>query len=173
MKENLWAKDSIRTVSGIYVNIVDPKPEMFEIEDIIHALGHVPRFTGHTRYHYSVLHHSLQCAEMIIDQTGFVYGINKLVRTALLHDASEAYLSDIASPIKQHLPDYYIIEDRLMKVISEKFDFYWPIPDEVKRVDLVRLEEEWQAYMIAEVKPLPLDEVKDWFRSIFNDYSEG
>ncbi len=39
----------------------------------------------------------------------------------LLHDAAEAYLSDIPSPIKRHLPDYNAMEKKVQDVINEKF----------------------------------------------------
>lgn len=39
----------------------------------------------------------------------------------LLHDASEAYLSDITSPLKKHLAEYRAYEERLMKLVYEKY----------------------------------------------------
>ena len=39
----------------------------------------------------------------------------------LLHDASEAYLSDITRPVKKHLPNYIEIEKHLRAMIYGKF----------------------------------------------------
>lgn len=66
--ENLYTKDCIRTVSGIYVNVFEPKPEMFVIEDIAHALSFMPRFAGHLRWPYSVAQHSLAVSNGVYPQ---------------------------------------------------------------------------------------------------------
>lgn len=39
----------------------------------------------------------------------------------LLHDASESYISDLTRPVKRNLPAYFDIEDKLQKVIYERF----------------------------------------------------
>lgn len=67
---------------------------------------------------------------------------------ALLHDASEAYLSDIAGPLKPHIKGYKEIEDKLMGVIAKKFGFEWPLSYEVKQADLLQLKTEAQ-YLLA------------------------
>lgn len=57
---------------------------------------------------------------------------------ALLHDGSEAYLRDIATPLKILLPDYQVIEKRVQDVILRAFGLA-PMPtevaDTVKEVD--------------------------------------
>lgn len=129
----------IRTHTGKFMNVFQPTPDMIDIEDIAHALAHIPRFGGHLHRFYSVAQHSLHCAE----------GADKGHElAALLHDASEAYLGDIPTPIKNHLYDYKRIEDGLMKVIAEKFGFEYPLSSEVKRVDKAMLNEEWDGIMI-------------------------
>ena len=39
----------------------------------------------------------------------------------LLHDASEAYISDIIRPVKVHLSNYLVIEEQIMDTILKKF----------------------------------------------------
>lgn len=39
----------------------------------------------------------------------------------LLHDGSEAYLSDVTRPIKSKLSEYLIVEDKLQEIIWNKF----------------------------------------------------
>lgn len=68
---------------------------------------------------------------------------------ALMHDASEAYLMDIPSPIKRRLANYHEIEDRLMRVIANKFGFQWPLAEEVKLADKALLELEWQILVLG------------------------
>ncbi len=137
--ENLYTKDCIRTVSGIYMNVFEPTPEMIDINDIAHALSHQCRFGGHLSEFYSVAQHSLYVTEMTIQP----YKLQ-----ALMHDASEAYLLDIPSPIKARLADYKEIEDNLMKIIARKFNFQYPLSDEVKICDKAMLEIEWDWLML-------------------------
>jgi len=121
-------KNSILTISKREVNVFDPKPEMFDIEDIAHALSNICRFTGHIPVRYTVAQHSVLCANNIVKEY-------KLA--ALMHDASEAYLNDIAAPIKDNLPDYIKLEDSLMKCLSDKFGFEYPLPKAVKLMDKI------------------------------------
>jgi len=46
---------------------------------------------------------------------------------ALLHDATEAYLSDISDPLKKLLPEYRAIEKKFDAIIREKFG----LPEEI------------------------------------------
>ena len=139
-EENLYTKDCIRTKSGIYINVFEPTPEMICIEDIAHALTYQCRFGGHLPKFYSVAQHSLNCSYLIDDE--------RLKLTALMHDASEAYLLDIPRPIKQRLDNYKEIENRLMEVIADKFGFEWPLPVEIKQVDEMMLQTEWDCLML-------------------------
>jgi uncharacterized protein len=78
--ENLYEPDCIRTYTGLYINVFNPKPEMIEIEDIAHALSFQCRFGGHLPKFYSVAQHSLNCSYLVKEPA--------LKLTALLHDAS-------------------------------------------------------------------------------------
>lgn len=138
--ENLFTPNCIRTYSGKYVNIFDPKPEMFCIEDIAHALSMQPRFSGHLRRFYSVAEHCINGCTMVGKKHKFAF---------LMHDASEAYLLDIPKPIKPHLSNYMEIEDNLMKVLSKVFGFEYPLSEEIKAVDLKMLHLEWNGLMIG------------------------
>lgn len=66
------------------------------IEDIAHALALINRFTGHTERPYSVAEHSLLVADIAA-----AHGASPSAQlAALLHDAHEAYTSDVSSPAK-------------------------------------------------------------------------
>ena len=134
-------KDSIRTHSGLYVNVFEPTPEMICIEDIAHALSHQCRFSGHLLKFYSVAQHSIHVAQLVSSDNKF---------DALMHDASEAYLLDIPTPIKARLENYKILEANLMKVIADKFGFKFPFDAEVKKADADMLLEEWHSLMIGD-----------------------
>ena len=139
MEENLFAGDCIRTFTGIYINVFEPKIEDIDIRDIAHALSNQCRFGGHLPQFYSVAQHSLVVSKLL-------NGSDELV--GLLHDASEAYLLDIPSPIKKKLSNYKEIEDGLMKVISKKFGFEYPLNENVKKADAVALQNEWDYVML-------------------------
>lgn len=140
--ENLYTPNCIRTFTGKYVNVFEPTVDMICIEDIAHALSNQCRFGGHLPNYYSVAEHSIYCSEIATDG-------NKL--EALLHDAPEAYILDMPTPIKQHLTNYKEIEDNLMKVIAEKFGLSYPFSDIVKWADRTMLHFEWEGLMIESI----------------------
>ena len=111
------AKSWIGTYSGRKFYPYDPKPEDVSVEDIAHSLSLQNRFNGHCERMYSVAQHSINCAKLLKD---LGYDV-KYQLYALLHDASEAYLSDIVSPVKEYLPVYYEIEEQVQNVIWEYF----------------------------------------------------
>ncbi len=103
--------DWIETGSGLHYHFLAPQPNEITIEDIALALANKCRFSGHTQF-FSVAEHSVCVA----------YRLPSELRLAgLLHDAAEAYLGDIPSPIKKHLPDYKALEAINEYVIAEKF----------------------------------------------------
>ena len=84
---------AIVTFSGKVIEPLNPDPAQIDIEDIAHSLSNQCRFTGHTKHFYSVAQHSVLVSHEC-DHKDALWG--------LLHDASEAYLSDIARPIKRY-----------------------------------------------------------------------
>ena len=112
MKENLYTPNSIRTFTDEYVNVFNPDINTIKIEDIAHSLSNQCRFGAMMPKFYSVAQHSIFCADMIE---------KKYKLQALLHDASEAYISDICSPIKPKLIGYEEIEKQLSNIIYYKF----------------------------------------------------
>lgn len=145
-KENLYTPDCIRTYRGIYMNVFEPTPEMINIQDIAHSLSQQPRFSGHLPVFYSVAQHCVMMSEKMHDS-------HKLA--ALLHDASEAYLLDIASPIKKRIQGYKDIENGLMFVIAKHFGFEYPLHEKVKEVDEYMLQWEWHVLMLRKSHPFP------------------
>lgn len=128
----------IQTHSGALVSPFNPDPETLTLPDIAHALSHICRFTGHTRTFYSVAEHSVRVARLVPPEDRLA---------ALLHDATEAYLCDIATPIKALLPGYAEAEDRLARVIADKWGVTYPWPESVKRADMIMLHSEAKVLM--------------------------
>lgn len=123
----------IETVSGKKFYFLNPQPNDFRIYDIAHALSMNCRYTGHCEQFYSVAEHSWHMARMAPPE-------HKLA--CLLHDASEAYITDIASPIKQHLPDYQQMEDLILSRLFSAYDLEYPLHPLVKHLDLTMLSTE-------------------------------
>lgn len=137
----LFAGRLIRTYNGHYFDVFNPNPDQIDIEDIAHSLSLLCRFAGHIKSFYSVAEHSIWVAEKVS---------KKHALAALLHDASEAYLVDIPKPIKDEIPHYLEIEKDLMSVISKKFNFEFPLSEEVKTYDREALVFEWENKVLSD-----------------------
>ena len=104
----------ITTYTGKQINPLDPDPAMIDIVDIAHHLACLNRFCGALERPYSVAEHSVRVSCLLS-------GRNALA--GLLHDASEAYLSDLSTPIKHSsgMGAYRDAEARLQAAIYERF----------------------------------------------------
>lgn len=98
----------IETHTGRFVNPLDLQPDDVNIADIAHSLSMQCRFTGMTSRHYSVAEHSVNVMR-VVEKRGMASGaftsprdisFRWLLRQALLHDAPETWLPDMAYPIK-------------------------------------------------------------------------
>jgi 5'-deoxynucleotidase YfbR-like HD superfamily hydrolase len=69
-----------------------------------------------------------------------------------MHDAAEAYLGDVSTPLKQLIPDYKAIEHRVEKVICVAFGLPFPLDPCVKRADLRMLVTEKRDLMPTPLK---------------------
>lgn len=119
-------KTCITTWSGQWFDLLKPEEYNFNIEEIAYALSNLCRYTGHSNKFYSVAEHSVLVSRLVPDH---------LALCGLLHDAGEAYIGDVASPLKALLPEYQKIEDRLEAAIANHFDLPFPFPKEIKEAD--------------------------------------
>lgn len=127
MQTSTW----IRTMTGKSFWPMEPTPDMVDINDIAHALSHQCRFSGHTSKFYSVAQHSVHVSELIRRR----YNDKQMELSALLHDASEAYLVDVPSPVKKVMPTYRDAEHLVMAAIMQKFGLK-SFDDEIKQADM-------------------------------------
>lgn len=109
MKDN---KSFMVTFTGRKYYPADPSPDDICIEDIAHHLSMICRFTGATKEFYSVAEHSVLVSMLVPPEHAFA---------GLMHDATEAYLNDISSPLKKDLPDYRRLEIINWVAIVAKF----------------------------------------------------
>lgn len=132
---------TIETYTGLQFHILEPHPEEVNITDIAHALSMLCRFTGHTRFYYSVAQHSYLASFLVPPQFQL---------EALLHDASEAYIGDMSRPLK-HFSEcgrlYLEIEAKIEAVIKKKFGLPPTMSPEVKEADNSLLYAEKKALM--------------------------
>lgn len=129
----------IETYSGRFFEVIDPKVEDIDLYDISHALSMLCRFGGHSEAFYSVAEHSVLVSMLVSKENALA---------ALLHDASEAYLVDIPSPVKSFLDNYQFIEAKIMIQIANKFGFEYPLAEEIKLADRAQLKTEAK-YLMA------------------------
>ena len=100
------------------VDLEHPTPGAIHVEDVAHSLSMLCRYAGHCQSFYSVAEHSL-----LVCSLGGSSSVLKVELLAhLLHDASEAYLGEVTSPLKSLLPHYQELEARWEAVIRERFD---------------------------------------------------
>lgn len=136
--------DWMQTRGGCQFWPLDPRADEVQISDIASALSKLCRYGGQCLRFYSVAEHCVHVANHA--PAGFELA-------ALMHDASEAYLSDVIRPIKSHLSNYLEIEAGLERVIAERFGLTWPMPAEVKRLDTAILADERDQAMMP--PPVP------------------
>ena len=147
---------AIMTYTGTMFDPLNPKPDQIDSRDIAHALSMLCRANGHFKTFYSVGQHCVNCM-----QEAAARGYSRKVQLAcLLHDASEAYLSDVTRPVKQELPQYLEIEKPLQEAIWNKYLAEPMTPEERKQVqdiDDAMLYHEFLALMgtrLADTQPV-------------------
>ncbi|MFH1477002.1 MAG: phosphohydrolase [Verrucomicrobiota bacterium] len=134
----------IHTFSGMAFDLLNPRPEMIRLADIIQSLSIENRFNGATLFPYSVAQHSLYVASLLP---------RKLKLHGLLHDAAEAYVGDMVTPLKKIMPEYKKAETRIAKVVAEVFGLAYPEPGEVKQADLSVLSAEREQVLLPSYGP--------------------
>jgi len=132
----------IKTYTGRFIQPLALKPDDIDILDIAHALSRICRFGGHCNGVLNVAAHSVRVLNRFMTASPTATAQEKL--TALLHDASEAYLGDIPRPLKIHpqFAFYREAEMRAEAVIAKRFGLLYPMPATVKQADDAELSNE-------------------------------
>ena len=132
---------------GRYYPLV-PEKNAIDIKDIAHSLALMCRFNGHCRFHYSVAQHSLYVSYCLPE---------RLQMAGLLHDAAEAILSDIISPMKQHMDSFRELEQAWLVEIFDALDVPWPSQDEWQHIKFAD-----DHLLVLEAEQLMVSKGKDW-----------
>lgn len=119
-------KTVMQTYTGKLIDLTNFQPKDVRLPDISHSLSLINRFTGHSRVPYSVAQHSVLVSELTEPEHA-LWG--------LLHDASEAYLGDVATPLKSTMQGYCELEEHVQRAVATHFGLGWPIPPEVHLAD--------------------------------------
>lgn len=120
--------------SGRLVDLAHPRPDDVDLDDIAHGLAHLCRFDGQCEHFYSVAQHSVLVSRLCEMHADW----------ALFHDAHEAYLGDVSSPLKALLgPEYRRLSEKWDIAIAARFGLRRAMKS-VKRADTIA--------MLAEVR---------------------
>lgn len=140
----------IQTYTGKIFNYDDMKYENVCIEDIAHSLAFQCRWCGHSKRFYSVAEHSINVSKEFVD--------SNMQLLALLHDATETYITDMPSPLKHHVFEKIKpFEDKIEKIILKKFNLELNdnIHKQIKKADVRWLNIEY--YNLFEQHFVPID----------------
>lgn len=124
----LFPRSWFQTHTGLAVWPLQIAAIDIKIEDIARSLALTNRFNGHTSFPYSVAQHSLLVSRHVPQEHAL---------EGLLHDAAEAYLGDLVSPIKRApaFAAFVEAEHQIEAVIAEVFDLKYPWHPSIKIAD--------------------------------------
>lgn len=116
--------------SGGRFDYLEPEKSVFSMQDIAQGLSRINRFIGQTITPFSVAQHSVNVSYIVPPEQAFA---------ALLHDAAEAFVGDVPSPLKQVLGEAWKrLEDRVEAELFKRLNVN-PHTSEIKYADLLML----------------------------------
>ena len=152
MITDAWTRgDWMQTFSGRQFYPLDPRTDEIDPADIAHSLAFQCRYGGHVDRFYSVAEHCVLMSYSVAEGHAL---------SALLHDATEAYVVDVPRPLKRQLPGYREIEDRVWYAIAMRFGVDLELPADVKQADNRILLTERDALMSATRHPWTVDNLE-------------
>lgn len=143
----------IQTVSGAAVDLIEPDLSHVGLNDIAWSLSRIARFNGHTdtSIPYSVAQHSVHVARLV-EHLGLP---REAQFAALMHDAHEAFIGDIPTPVKRAIGDAIkALDSRLEEAVRTRFGLATEFRSAIKAADLCALIEERHRFMA--------DQTLDW-----------
>lgn len=158
-------KPRIMTVSGQPFDFIHPEMYRVDVEYIAWAISKICRYSGQCCADYKVGQHSV-LVSLLVPQEYALQG--------LLHDAAEAYINDMVSPVKALCEDYKVIEKRVEQAIFPKLGLPYPLHPSVKQADRVLLatekrdllpfDKEFWDNLGPSIEPLPdpIRPIEDW-----------
>lgn len=124
--------------SGTALDLLNPRPSMIHWDDIAYGLSRESRWNGQTTHPYTVAQHTVLVCAILREQ-----GHHEHLPAGLLHDATEAYLKDLPTPVKTLIPNYAALERSLRTAIGKRFGVHLDrLSPEVKAADRLALHAE-------------------------------
>ena len=119
------------TSKGKWYDLYNLNKDDINIDLIATSLSRQARYLGHTNQVISVAQHCYMLAQSFI-----IIGEVDKAYQALMHDASETWLSDVPRPLKKLIAgEYTNLEDKIEQVLSEKYKFKYPFDDDIMVAD--------------------------------------
>lgn len=154
---------------GISIDLADPDPAVLDIERIARCLARIVRWSAHLDGWWCVAQHSVWVCDQLPAH---------LKLQGLLHDAPEAIIGDIPSPLKARLPHFRAYERALWGAVCRRYGLPGELDPKVKRIDRIA-----QAVETRDLRPRawtepadvgafrPLEPLRDWedARDLFLD----
>jgi uncharacterized protein len=152
-------RPDILATNGEFFDFINPENSVFDVDVIAWHLSKLCRFTGAVRcvHILSVAEHAILVSKLVPPE---------LAWAGLHHDDAEAFVGDMAKPLKRLCPDYQAIERRVETEVLRRFGLSLPLPPEVKVADIQAREierywfmpkaETWQDHSVPELDP------RDW-----------
>jgi uncharacterized protein len=113
---------------GNFIKPFHPTCQNIDIEVVAVALSRIKRFFGQTKL--SVAQHSVNMARIFI-----YFGNIEYAKQSLMHEISEVFMGDLASPLKKAFPLFKEIEESLIKKTFACYGLNYPIAQDVHTLD--------------------------------------
>lgn len=153
----------IETHDGGNFDFDNPGNSTIRITDIATSLSRIPRFNGHSLFHYSVGQHCVLMERALRKLDQQASPLSRL--HLLLHDASEAYMGDLCRPLK-YMPameGFRILESKVQQAIYDRLNI--PAPDDVQK----KLVKEYDDRMLRTEAEALMTRLQDWRNLILLD----
>ena len=140
------------TASGKHFDLLDPKPEQVDRNDIFASISKLCRFTGQCNKTYTVGQHSLLVMSLVPVEFRL---------EALMHDAEEAYVGDDGTPKKVALGmidngAYERFSHTIKSCVRRAFGLPEKMSPVVKQADIFALGLEKRWYMPEDYEAWPV-----------------
>ncbi len=158
----------MQLIDGTQFFLLKPKIESSQIDMIARVLSRIPRFGGHSIESYSVAQHCVIVHDIarrrMLDKNVTMPFRRDIRLAALLHDAHEAFVGDMTSPMKSAITELIgekafreidSITEKIDVQIAKAFGFAtsWFYSEEIKYADLAALATEKRDLMVPSDEP--------------------
>jgi hypothetical protein len=151
----------IQTLHGHVVELHNPDLTEVSIDEVAVALSRINRFSGHTLLPYNVAHHSVIVAKHL-EPHG-----KAMAYAGLMHDAHEAFIGDITSPVKRLCGDAFReLDERMIRAVCQR----WRVSYELVTSEAVKLSD--MRTLATEKRDIMSKCEKDWGLS-YEPWNDG